>query len=161
MPGSGKSTIGKKLAQTLEYTYLDLDAEVERVEGATVKAVFEIKGENYFRQIEAQVLSAVVDQKKNLVVASGGGTPCHYNGLRLMNAKGTTIFIDVSPEILFDRLKFDDNRPLLKDGAEKNILKLHKERIPVYSKAHIKIEAGHISIDDLIKRIVEELKLKP
>lgn len=161
MPGSGKSTIGKKLASSLNFSFVDFDKEIEREEGATIKAIFSIKGEDYFRQIEAQVLSKIAYKKKNLVIASGGGTPCFYNGLELMNSIGTTIFIDVSPEVLINRLKSDTNRPLLKEGVEKNILKLYDERIYVYSKAQIKIEADNISIDDLIKRIVEELKLKP
>ena len=161
MPGSGKSTIGKKLASLLDYSFIDFDREIERKEGATIKAIFEIKGEDYFRQIEAQVLSTVAGQKNNLVVASGGGTPCFYNGIELMNLAGRTIFIDVSPSVLIERLKSDVNRPLLKEGVEKNILKLYKERIDDYSKAHIKIEADNISIDDILKRIVEELKLKP
>ena len=160
MPGSGKSTVGKELASLLKYSYIDFDSELERKEGATIKAIFSLKGENYFRQIEAQVLSHVSEMEKDLVVASGGGTPCFYNGLDLMNLTGTSVFIDVNPEVLIERLKSDVDRPLLVDGVEANIRKLYKNRIAIYSKAHIKVEADHISIDKLIKKIVEELKLK-
>ena len=157
MPGSGKSTIGKKLASQLNYSFLDFDGEIERNEGATIKAIFELKGEPYFRQIEAQVLSKVSDFEKNIVVASGGGTPCYYNGIELMNLSGTTVFIDVSPKVLIERLDSDMDRPLLKDNVGIKIRELYNERIKVYSKAHIRIKADNISIDDLITRIVEEL----
>lgn len=157
MPGSGKSTIGKKLAEILDLPFLDFDAEIERSEGATVKAIFSIKGEDYFRQIEAQVLSKLAKNKENLVIASGGGTPCFYNGLELMKSLGTTVFIDISPEVIIERLKTDTARPLLEEGVEKNINLLFEKRIGLYSKAHIKIEADNASIDDLVTRIVEEL----
>lgn len=160
MPGSGKSTIGKKLASFFKYSFLDFDAELERKEGATIKAIFELKGENYFRQIEAQALTEVSKKEKNLVVATGGGTPYHYKGLELMNAGGTTVFIDVSPKVLIERLMSDTSRPLLNEDVEQKILSLYNERIRTYTKAHIKIKADNISIDDLIERIVEELKLK-
>ena len=121
MPGSGKSTIGKKLASQLNYSFLDFDAELERTEGATIKAIFELKGEAYFRQVEAQVLSKVSDQKKNIVIATGGGTPCYYNGLNLMNLTGISVFIDVSPKVLIERLESDVVRPLLKEGVDSKI----------------------------------------
>lgn len=157
MPGSGKSTLGKKLASQLNFSFLDFDAELERSEGATIKAIFELKGEAYFRQIEAQVLSKVSEYEKDLVIATGGGTPCYYNGLELMNLSGTTVFIDVSPQVLIGRLETDTIRPLLKDGVDAKIRALHTARIPVYSKATIKVKADNISIADLVARIVEEL----
>ena len=158
MPGSGKSTIGKKLASHLRYSFIDFDAELERREGATIKAIFELKGEDYFRQVEAQVLSDVSKIEKDIVIATGGGTPCHYNGLNLMNTSGKTVFIDVSTETLIGRLKKDVSRPLLMEGVEQKIVKLYHERVATYEKALVKIEADPLSIDDLIKRIVEELK---
>jgi shikimate kinase len=161
MPGSGKSTVGKKLASKLNYSFLDFDGEIERKEGATIEAIFSLKGEPYFRQIEAQILSKVSERQKSLVVATGGGTPCYYNGLELMNSTGVTVFINVSPDVLIQRLKSDTSRPLLKAGVEQNIKKLFGDRIGVYKNALIKMEADNISTDDLIKRIVEELKLKP
>lgn len=158
MPGSGKSTIAKELSSLLEYSYLDFDDEIERKEMATIKAIFSLKGEEYFRQVEAQVLSNVSKSDKKLVVATGGGTPCYYNGLEQMNLSGITIFIDVSPDELIERVLADTKRPLLQDGVEAKIRCLYKDRINVYSKAQIKIKADNISIADLIKRIVKELK---
>ena len=161
MPGSGKSTIGKELAILLKYTFLDFDTEIEQQEGATIAAIFSIKGEKYFRQIEAQLLTQIAKRAKDLVVSTGGGTPCYYKGLELMNSTGTTIFIDINPELLINRLKSDMKRPLLKERVKENIRKLYDDRIGVYSNADIKIKADNISIADLIKRIVEELELKP
>ncbi len=160
MPGSGKSTIGKKLASHLNYSFLDFDEEIERKEGATIKAIFELKGEAYFRQIEAQTLSKVADLEKNIVIATGGGTPCYYNGIELMNVVGTTIFIDVSTKTLINRLKNNVSRPLLNEGVAQKILQLYNKRIATYSKADIKMEADNISTNNLINNIVNKLRLK-
>lgn len=157
MPGSGKSTIGKSLATQLNYAFLDIDTEIERKEGATVEAIFELKGEPYFRQVEAQVLGQVVEKEGDFVIATGGGTPCHYNGLTLMQKVGKTVFINISPKFLINRLKADTQRPLLKDGVENKINKLYSERIDVYSNADIKIEGDNLSVDNLVATIVDKL----
>ncbi|MCF6361028.1 MAG: shikimate kinase [Cyclobacteriaceae bacterium] len=157
MPGSGKSTIGKSLATQLNYTFLDIDTEIERKEGATVEAIFELKGESYFRQVEAQVLGQVAEKKGDFVIATGGGTPCHYNGLALMQKVGKTVFINISPKVLINRLKADTQRPLLKDGVENKIQKLYFDRIDVYSNAEIKIEGDSVTVDKLVATIVDKL----
>ncbi len=157
MPGSGKSTIGKALATGLNYTFIDLDVEIETNEGAAIEAIFEQKGEAYFRQIEAQVLSDVSDKKGDFVIATGGGTPCFYSGIKLMQETGITVFINVKPEVLIDRLKSDTQRPLLKDGVEATIEDLYKERVTIYSKAQISIKADELSKAELVSKINDKL----
>ena len=155
MPGSGKSTIGKSLASEIDHAFIDLDAEIEAKEGATIEAIFELKGEAHFRQIEAQALTNVSEKEGDYVIATGGGTPCFYSGLALMQNTGITVFINVAPEVLISRLKSDTQRPLLKGGVEIKIQELNTERIGIYSKAEIVIEASQISkqeVIDLIKK---------
>ncbi len=159
MPGSGKSTIGKTLATKLAFAFVDLDVEIERKEGATIEAIFDLKGEAYFRQVEAQVLSEVAAQEGNYIIATGGGTPCHYNGLTFMQKVGITVFINVSIATLINRLKADTTRPLLKEGVEERIEKFYKERLTVYSKAQLIIDADSLTKEKLIERIIGELKL--
>jgi len=153
MPGSGKSSIGKILANELGYVFIDLDSKIEKHEGATIEAIFELKGEAYFRQIEAQVLSEVSEKKGNLIIATGGGTPCFYGGLNLMLETGKTVFINVKPKVLIDRLEFDAQRPLLKGGVGNRIQELYKERIDVYLKAEIIIETDESSIKKIVELI--------
>lgn len=160
MPGSGKSTIGKELALILKYDFIDTDNEIERTEGATIKAIFELKGEDYFRQIESQVLSKVTKKEVNLVVATGGGAPCFYSGLEYMKANGETIFIDITVPTLIERVKVETSRPLLNEGAEQKINELYNQRISTYTKADIIIKADNLSLNDLVKRIYVELKDK-
>ncbi len=159
MPGSGKSTIGKTLVSEVGYMFIDLDVEVERKEGATIEAIFDLKGEAYFRQIEAQVLSEVAAQEGDCIIATGGGTPCHYNGLTYMDSVGITVFINVSTSALINRLKSDTSRPLLKEGVEERIQKFYKERLTVYSKAQLVIDADLLTKEKLIEKIIEKLKL--
>ncbi len=154
MPGSGKSTIGKLLATKLNYAFLDLDAVIESSEGASIEAIFELKGEAYFRQIEAQALSNVVEKEGSLVIATGGGTPCYYNGLAFMQKNGTTIFINVPPNVLVERLKADRVRPLLKEGVKQKIQKLYKERLPIYLKSKFIIESNLKSESELVYKIL-------
>lgn len=157
MPGSGKSTVGRLVAKELNYHFIDLDLEIERKEGATIEAVFELKGEAYFRQVEAQVLSDVVEVDGDVLIATGGGAPCFYDGLALMNKVGKTVFINVSPQILIQRLQTDTTRPLLKDGVEKRIVKLYNERLETYRKAQITIEADLLSKFEILKQVIVEL----
>ncbi len=159
MPGSGKSTIGKTLSYTLNYAFVDLDAEIEQQEGATIEAIFDLKGEAYFRQIEAQVLSKISRREGNCIIATGGGTPCHYSGLSLMQKEGTTIFINVSTNTLINRLKSDTSRPLLKESVAERIENFYKERLTVYSKAQLIINADLLTKEKLVEKIIEALKL--
>ena len=158
MPGSGKSTLGKLLAQALGYSFVDLDLEIEAKEGATIEAIFELKGEAYFRQIEAQVLETVVDRKDDFVMATGGGTPCFYNGLSLMQEKGKVVFLNVSPAILFERLTSDTKRPLLKQGVKARIEQLYGLRIDVYRKADLIIEADFLTSNEVVAFIQKKLQ---
>ncbi len=159
MPGSGKSTIGKALASELGYDFIDLDTNIEASEGATIQAIFELKGEAYFRQIEALELTRVSEKEGDYIIASGGGTPCFYSGLALMQKTGKVVFVNVGAEVLISRLKSDTQRPLLKEGVEKRIQELEKERIEIYSKAEIIINADQLSKQEAIKLIRKEITI--
>ncbi len=159
MPGSGKSTIGKALASELDYTFIDLDTNIEANEGATIQAIFELKGEAYFRQIEAQELTRISEKKGDYIIASGGGTPCFYSGLSLMQKTGKVVFINVGAEVLISRLKSDTQRPLLNEGVEKRIQELNKKRIGIYSKAGIIINADQLSKKEAINLIKKEITI--
>ncbi len=158
MPGSGKSTTGRLLAKDLGYAFIDLDLEIEVSEGATIEAIFELRGQAYFRQIEAQVLGKVANREGDFVIATGGGSPCYYNGLTLMKEKGKTVFIDATPDTLVQRLKNDTLRPLLKDGIEDRIKQLYTERIDVYSKAEIIIKADQLTSNEVADLVMRDLE---
>jgi shikimate kinase len=109
--GSGKSTAGKKLASKLGFEFIDLDHYIENEFGQTVPEIFKTKGENEFRAMEHNALKKLV-LKENVVISCGGGTPCYYGNMELMNNHGTTIYLKMSAETLAHRLlNAKDNRP--------------------------------------------------
>ncbi len=105
LPGSGKSFWGEKLADKLSVNFIDLDNEIERKAGSSIIEIFRLHGEEYFRLIEKEVLESVIALHKNEVIACGGGTPCFYNNIEMMNRSGKTIYLKTPISLLLERLK--------------------------------------------------------
>ncbi|GGK76922.1 shikimate kinase [Rufibacter glacialis] len=159
MPGCGKSTVGKVLAQQLGYVFLDLDTLVEEQEGLTVPQVFEQHGQAYFREAEARALRQAATRPEQIVLATGGGAPCFCGNMDFMVATGTTVYLRLSPQELVDRLTPLDlqARPLLRD---KSPLQLHQyladtlsQRELFYRRASCGVEAGRASISAVAREI--------
>lgn len=120
--GCGKTSIGKQLAKKLDLSFVDLDAFIENRHHKSVRSLFEERGEAAFRQIEKQALEEVA-QFEDTVVSTGGGTPCFFNNLEVMNLSGTSIYLEVSINELASRLlSAKDKRPLLKDKDEEELI---------------------------------------
>lgn len=135
LPGVGKSTIGKKLANQLGIKFLDIDTEIERKLGLTITQIFENRGENFFRDIEKEELQNTFILK-NYVIATGGGTPCFFNNLTEMKKHGKTFYLNASPEFILSRIKNNEKRPLLMGDDKLNRLKkLYQERKETYQNA--------------------------
>src|SRR5215216_5287440 len=95
MPGSGKTTLGKQIAEDLGFPFIDLDTEIENREGKSISEIFSHKGEDHFRVLESTLLKELSSSSHNVVIATGGGAPCYFGGMETMNATGLTVFIDV------------------------------------------------------------------
>ena len=130
MPGCGKSTIGKIVAQKLKLSFLDLDAYIEQTSGETIEELFK-KGEEYFRTVETDCLQKTADMKK-YIIATGGGIVLKKENTDIMNKNGTVIFIDASPQSILDKCELN-GRPLLKDKTQ--IFNLYAQRIELYRKS--------------------------
>ncbi len=135
--GSGKSTLGKELAQQLRRSFIETDDWIERSEEKKISEIFSEKGETHFREKESLFLHQLqlVDE---CIIATGGGMPCYKNNMELMNQLGMTIWLDVEENMLVERLKKEKNvRPLLAnvENVEQKIHELLKMRSPSYSKA--------------------------
>lgn len=98
--GSGKTTLGKPLAARLGYRFIDLDKAIEEGEGSTVGEIFAVRGEAHFRTLEHKYLQNIVSHGGDLVVSTGGGTPCFGGNMELMNASGVTVYFKLSPAML-------------------------------------------------------------
>ncbi|MGI8893934.1 MAG: shikimate kinase [Bacteroidia bacterium] len=155
--GSGKSIIGDELAGLLKYKFIDLDEKVSKAVGLTIPHIFEVHGENYFRQIEKEQLHKTVEIE-NAVIATGGGTPNFFDNMKWMNLNGTTVYLKMNPGILFRRLAFEkQERPRIKDLTDIELMEQIVEDITrrehVYMKAQHIIEDMEVTSDNIVKMI--------
>ena len=148
---SGKSTLGKALAEALALPFLDLDVEIERTAGTAISEIITAKGELHFRKLESAVLKDLLQEQETGVFALGGGTPVFYNHMDLLNAEGETIFLDVPVGELAKRLEGDIKRPLIqnKEDVAEFVAKHMFERRPYYSQAKHRIAGASISVEEL------------
>lgn len=160
MPSSGKSTLGKRIADALHYRFVDTDRMIIRHEGRSIADIFAQSGEEYFREVERRTLRAI-RPGRSLVVSTGGGMPCFHDNMAYINATGISVFLDVPVEVLVKRMLIhaQEDRPLYspQDPDLLNSLQQrYKSRLPVYSQAHI-IVAGEPTDEDVLRRIGEWL----
>src|SRR5258708_25113313 len=94
LPGSGKTTLGKQVAEKLNLPFIDLDLEIEKLEGKTVQEIFAKRKENYFRELESRTLKNFCSGKSDFVMATGGGAPGFFDNMDVMNNSGKTVFLD-------------------------------------------------------------------
>lgn len=160
MMGAGKTTVGRKLAKATGSEFADLDQQIEQATGVSVATIFEIEGESGFRVREMQTL-ALVAQKGNLIVATGGGAVMNpLNRVRML-ASGLVVYLHADPAMLYARTRHDKNRPLLQvaNPLEK-ITRLTERRDPLYREiADAVIESGSglvNSVNAIIQLIAEK-----
>lgn len=158
MMGVGKTTLGKRLARALHYTFVDLDKEIEEAEGKTVEQLFEQQGEAYFREKEHECLLQT-QQRNHIVVATGGGTPAFANNMDWMNEHGRTVYLKASAAFILSRVvQYPNKRPLLKgkspDEMADFISNLLTVRKPLYEQAFIAVEMPCGNLRELVKMLV-------
>jgi shikimate kinase len=149
MPGSGKTTLGRQLAEALLLLFVDLDREIEKHEGKSISQIFAEQGEDYFRQLESRLLAEWASSTKGFVMATGGGAPCFYNGMDTILKTGRSIFLDVPVSELLARLDRKTDRPLLHaaDAAERRekITTLSHIRQPIYARANVTLHHADLA----------------
>ena len=159
--GSGKSSTGKLLAFQLDYNFIDLDKFIEKEYKMTIPEIFSSKGEKEFRAMEHNCLKKVVE-KENTVVACGGGTPCYYGNMELMNNNGTTVYLKMSVDTLVNRLLHaKDKRPLILNKTEKELKEFVnrqlEKREDIYHKAQYIVKAKELNVQELADFIKEQI----
>ncbi len=153
--GSGKSTLGRKLAKKLGLQFVDMDHYIEQRNYKTVPQIFEEEGEEVFRKKERQALEELAEFT-DLVIATGGGAPCFFDNIDLMNRTGKTIYLDVPSKTLAYRLKQSKTeRPLITGKNEAELIRFIDEslnkRNPFYRQAQFKIKNPDTNLNDLVK----------
>lgn len=160
--GAGKTTLGKSLSTVMNLPFIDLDNFIESRQHKTVKEIFAEVGEEGFRQIERRALDEVA-QYEDVIISLGGGTPCFFDNMEVINAAGTSVYLKPSEEVLLKRLiKGKHKRPLLADKSDDQILEVIRQQLawrePYYLKAQIVFEASHLECKADIVKNAEKLK---
>lgn len=160
--GAGKTTLGKALARELKLSFVDLDWYIEERFHKTVQEIFAERGEDAFRELERQMLHEV-SEFENAVISTGGGTPCFFDNMEFMHTKGVTVFLNVSPKILFHRLRAaKQSRPLLRDKSDEELLVFITEalgkRMPCYSGARFTLNADELESREQIASTIQRCR---
>lgn len=151
--GSGKTTIGKKLASYLNYEFIDLDKFIEAKAGMSIVDYFAAHGEGAFRELEKDILQNT-DYPENVIIATGGGAPCYGDNMEWMNANGRVAYLSLSPKALASRLENSKaDRPLIRnlkgDELIEFITSKLKEREPFYTKSQFEISGSDLTAERL------------
>lgn len=154
MPCSGKTTVGKALAERTKAEYIDTDQYIIYNTSKSIEEIFSEHGEEYFRQVERNVIVDIIAKLENSVVSTGGGMPVKSNNMELLKKYGTVIYLKTTIRNLIDRLD-RKNRPLFKDpDAVKTLENLLNSRASIYEKADIIIECHDDTPDEICKKII-------
>lgn len=156
--GSGKSMVGKGLAKRLNLTFIDMDDYIEERNFRTIPQIFAQDGEEGFRKIEQKALHELA-QFENVVIATGGGAPCFFDNMEVINRTGTSIYLKGTPRIIAERLKQSKvERPLIKGKNYEELVAFIDETLTKrenwYKQANVIIEFDHdISVDEVLERL--------
>jgi shikimate kinase len=161
--GAGKTTIGKEFSAQTGLSFIDLDVFIENRYHKTIRQIFEERGEAAFRETERKALREVADIE-DAVISTGGGTPCFFDNMTFMNAKGTTVYLKISVDELVRRVELNRNaRPVLKnlsgDDLKQFISKALAERNRYYEQAKIIFEAERMITESGIAGLCRKLQL--
>lgn len=159
--GSGKTTTGRKLARSIGYFHFDLDEEIEKLLGKSISAVFAEDGEDAFRKFEHSALVSLT-HRKNVVISTGGGTPCFFDNMKLMKDSGVTVYLKMSPESLSKRLlSARVKRPLIENITPEDLpgfIRAHlMRREDFYNQALITVKGENLDFEKLLAAVKEAL----
>ena len=156
---SGKSVVGKKLSKRMGLNFFDTDEQIEKKAGATISWIFDIEGEERFREREFKTLSELIEED-NCVISTGGGIVLREENRALLK-KGTGIYLKTSIQSQLERTMNDKERPLLQntDNKEETLKEMAKLRNPIYETCSEIIIEETNSPNETVDKIIQELKL--
>ena len=160
--GAGKTTLGKAFARELGVPFIDLDWYIEERYHKSIRELFTERGEASFRELERTMLHEVAEFE-DVIISTGGGTPCFFDNMEYMNTHGQTVFLDVHLDVLFRRLRVaTQQRPILQGKTDEElrafIAEALEKRTPYYSKASYRFDAGQLESRRQLSESVQQLR---
>lgn len=158
--GCGKTSIGSKLSFRLHRNFIDTDKQIEKKHGKVISDIFREEGEAFFRQLETECLKELLGQKDNCIIAVGGGLPLQKENRELLRQLGYLIYLQVTPDTIYKRLRSDTTRPLLQgDNPRGRIEELLNQRSSVYAEtADMIMDTDGKELEQIMDEIQEALK---
>lgn len=154
--GSGKTSIGKRLARRLGYEFLDSDTLIEKKTDRKIAEIFQTDGEKKFRELELAVLKDLLGRKK-IILATGGGAILDPENQKILRSFGTLLWLDATVDVLFDRAMRDGKRPLLEvEYPRQTFNELLKKRLPIYKAlCHMRVDTTRLSYEQTLTGILD------
>ncbi len=162
MMGAGKTAVGRALAARLGVPFLDSDHEIETAANLTIPEIFARDGEPFFREKERRVISRLLTEQRG-VLSTGGGAFLAAENRRIIKECGVSVWLKADLDVLWNRVKHRDSRPLLKtDNPRATLSALYDTRVPLYAKADLPVGSdGRASIEDMVDRVLQALRTRP
>lgn len=162
MMGAGKTAVGRALAARLGVPFLDSDSEIEAAANMTVPEIFVRDGEPFFRRKESQVISRLLDEERG-ILSTGGGAFLAEANRKMISEKGVSVWLNAGPEVLWNRVRHKDSRPLLRTANPKaTLLELYEARLPFYRQADLMVVSeADVSVEQMVDRVLAVLATRP
>ena len=155
--GSGKSIIARELSKRLKAEVVATDALAEAKEGKTIHEIFKSQGEAYFRNLESGIIKEV-SLRHGIIIDCGGGVVLRKENLQHLKSNGIVFYLQATPEVIYERIKNEGHRPLLKVPDPLGFIKeLYNQRLPLYNQADYTIDANDASIEGPVVEIMRHL----
>ena len=152
---TGKTSVGKKLAELLDREFVDLDAAIEAEEGVSIPQIFAVRGEPAFRELESRMVERVMN-RTGLIISTGGGTIVNPRNLANLKRRGVVVALTADIQTILRRAGSGEDRPLLQtENREERIRALLRERAPFYAQADVTLDTSSLTIEETARQIAE------
>ena len=154
MMGSGKSTVGYLLSKRIKLDFIDIDNEIEDKAGMSIFKIFEVMGEDHFRDLEEKISNTIL-KTSNRVVSLGGGAFINKNIRKEILSNHFSFWLNCNEEVLLKRIRISKNRPLTHKSTDKEIKEIIKKRNKIYAKAQFKINCNEFTKSEIVNKIIK------
>jgi shikimate kinase len=162
MMGAGKTAVGRAVAASLGVPFLDSDLEIERAANLTIPEIFTRDGEAFFRKRESEVIRRLLTGPRG-ILSTGGGAFLAEANRELISEEGLSLWLDADLDLLWQRVRHKDTRPLLRtDDPFRTLSEIYARRVPIYRLADMSVTCdGELSIEQMASRVIDALRSRP